>query len=479
MSNHHWLSRLLARLGQVAAVTVLLGILGYPLLHGHFVGSVSPWLGYAAITLGFGLGLLLFTWRSGLRSFLDGLSRLSERRYLILLVVLCFAAHFVALRIIDSLPGEKAPDPFGSWLFFKASAMYPPGHDFLTKAVRFILGDSSLTTILFTSAMVTFASWLVYRVAGMAYGEAAGRLAGLVLALYPAWLIYGNFEYDLLLGTLLLLLVYLFFVRPPQSHRFWYLAVFGLILGFTCLVKPIATIFPLAALIIYLASNLSFGQAVKRTVTLGAFMLLAIAPWTVRNYILMDHFVLVSTNSGIVLHTSNNPDSDGREMTSPLMRPLPGDTDEVEKDRRHLRQAFEWIVHNPMQFLKLTGYRVTWTWGSDTTFVDSNSVLHGKLSPGAMNAVKGVVQVAYLALVIVWGVGLILYRRAILASTLPLVILSPIVYIWMLHLVCQAHGQHHLPVMPFVIILASGTLVLRAGLALGGRPPDAALMEGH
>jgi len=60
-----------------------------------------------------------------------------------------------------------------------------------------------------------------------------------------------------------------------------------------------------------------------------------------------------------------------------------------------------------------------------------------------------------------------------------LVILSPIIYIWMLHLVCQAHGQHHLPVMPFVIILASGTLVLRAGLALEERPPDATLMEGH
>jgi len=43
--------------------------------------------------------------------------------------------------------------------------------------------------------------------------------------------------------------------------------------------------------------------------------------------------------------------------------------------------------------------------------------------------------------------------------------LVPIVYIWGLHLACQAHGQHHLPVLPFMIILISGILVHRAGSA--------------
>ncbi|MCK4624120.1 MAG: glycosyltransferase family 39 protein [Phycisphaerae bacterium] len=456
----HWLTGFLQRLGQLTGVTIALGILGYPMLHRHFVGTVSPWLGYLAIALGFGVGVGVFAWRGGLRRVINGLAGMDRHRYVFCLLILSFVLHFGALRIIDALPGAEAPDVYGSWEFFgkDKSAMYPPGDHFVGSAVKFLLGGSPLATILYVSLMVTLACWLVYRLGSIAFGESAGRLAGLLLCILPSWLLYGNLEYDLLLGTLLLLLTYMFFVRPPGTHRWRYLALYGLVLGFSCLVKPICQLFPIVAFVIYLATRLSFVQAIKKTAIITVFMLAAIAPWTIRNYHALGKFVFISTNFGTVLLTANNPDADGREMK---IRPKPGEKDEVEVNKRQIREATDWIKSNPASFMKLVAYRVGWLWGTDSSFISNN--LHDKVSDNVMNAVRGVVQVFYLAMVLVWVLGLFLFRREVFGSVIGLTCLAPIVYIWGLHLVCQAHGQHHLPVLPFMIILVSGILVRQAG----------------
>lgn len=471
----HGFMRFLPRLGQLAGVTILLGILGYPLLHWSHHHSTPPWMGYAAIAVGFVVALAALAWSGGLRLLLNWLGGLTRRTYVALLLLTCFVTHLAVLRTIEVLPGEQAANPFCNWVFFKASAMYPPGHELLMDAFRALVFHSSWNSVLFTSIVVTVAAWLAYRLGAMAYGEPAGRLAGLVLALFPSWMIYGNFEYDLLLGMLYLLLAYLFFVRPPEKHGFWRLAIWGLLVGATCLVKPTVQLAPLAAFLVYLVLRLPLGVAVKRAAIIALFMLLAISPWTIRNYLVLDRFVLISTNFGVVLHTANNPESVGLEMT---MLPLPGETDEVQMDRRHTREAVDWIAGNPLAFLKLTAYRVAWTWGSDTGFVNSNGCLYGKLSPTGLNAVRGIVQVAYLATVFLWVAGMVIWRRRILHSVLTVAMLSVVVFIWGIHLVMQAHCQHHLPVLPFIIILAAGTLAHRAGLLTADATPPATGVKG-
>ena len=472
----HWLIRVLPYLGQIAGVTILLGILGYPLLHWSHYRAAPPWMGYIAIAIGFAVALTAIAWSGGLRLLLHWLGGLTHRAYMALLLPLCFVTHLAILRTIEILPGERAANPFCDWVFFKASAMYPRGHDLLMEAFRVLVLHSAWSNVLFTSIVVTVAAWLAYRLGAMAYGEPAGRLAGLVLAMFPSWMIYGNFEYDLLLGTLFLLLMYLFFVRPPEKHGFWYLAIWGLLVGATCLVKPTGTLAPLAAFLVYRAWRLPLGVAIKRAGIIALFLILAISPWTIRNYLVLNHFVLVSTNFGVVLHTANNPESVGLEMT---MLPLPGETDEVEMDHRHIREAVDWIISNPVQFLKLTAYRVTWTWGSDTGFINSNGCLYGKLPPIGLNAVRGVVQIAYLATMFIWVAGGVSWRRRILNSVLAVAMLSMVVYIWAIHLVMQAHCQHHLPVLPFIIILAVGTLAHRAGLLAVGATSPATGKKGH
>ncbi len=460
ISRNHWLTSSLQRLGQLAGVTIVLAIIGYPVLHWHFERTVSPWLGYLAVVLGFGAGIVVLTWRRGLRWIVGAIGGMNARRYVIALLVSSFVLHFAVLRVMESIPSAEAPAKYSSWIFFKASAIYPPGEHFVGMAVKFLLGGSPLATILYVSVMVTLACWMVYRLGSMAFGESAGRLAGLLLCFLPSWLLYGNLEYDLLLGTFLLLLAYMFFVRPPATHRWWYLALYGLVLGFACLVKPICQLFPIVAFVVYLATRSPVVQAIKKTAVIAVFMLAAIAPWTIRNYRAMGRYVFISTNLGVILYTANNDQADGREM---MIYPLPSDKDEVEWDRRLKHETRQWIMDNPRQFLKLTAYRVGWLWGTDSSFVSNN--LHNKVSPLGMNAARGVVQISYIALVLIWVWGLFMFRREVFGSVIGLTCLAPIVYIWGLHLICQVHGQHHLPVLPFMIILVGGILVHRAGEA--------------
>ena len=480
MEKTHWFLSVLQRLGQVAGATIIGGILGYPVLHWYVekrlypANVISPAWGYLAIALGLGLALVILSRRDRLQVVMNALARISRRKYVILLLVISFLSHFAVLKLIAG-GGQGAPiryDPAG-WEFWgrDKSAMYPPGERFLMQTVHAAFGHSSTTDNLYVAALVTLACWLVYRLGAMAFGETAGRVAGLLLCFLPSWSLYGNLEYDLLLGTLFLLLTYLFFARHPSTHRFWYLLPYGLLLGFACLVKPICLFFPLIHFIVYLGTELPLRQAIYKTAIIALFMFSVIAPWTYRNYKVFEgQFVLISTNFGVVLWTANNAQADGREMMVYPLKDEQGniiEQDEIAMNERLIREAKAWIRDNPLQFLKLVAWRIAWTWGSDTSFISTN--LHATVPAGlAMKAVKGVVQVSYLALVLVWVFGLFAYRREILGSMLGVVLLLPIVYIWGLHLICQAHGQHHLSALPFMIALVSAIVVRRAGHSIKG-----------
>ena len=79
-----------------------------------------------------------------------------------------------------------------------------------------------------------------------------------------------------------------------------------------------------------------------------------------------------------------------------------------------------------------------------------------------MNAVRGVLQLPYAVAVGLLGIGAIWFRKEMLHRVLHAVLFAPIAYVWALHLVCQTHPQHHLPVLPFMLILSSFVLIRAA-----------------
>ena len=377
-------------LAALVAATLVLAVLAYPWLHAYIVAWTLPWLGTVGAVGALALAVALMLLPRLRRRLVAAVMLPSRKGFLWWLCAGSFVLRVAVLRVIRALPGEAAPQV--DWVIFRKSALLAPGHGLVMDAVHLVMGNTYAAEALFAGLLVVGVTLMVFDLARRAYGEEVGRLSAISIALLPSWLMYGHLEYDILLGFFEVLVAFAFFRRPARRHTLGWLAMLGLLIGFTCLIKPIALIFPGVLLIIYLALRLGLWASIKKTAVVTVFMLAAICPWTVRNYLVLNRFVLLTTNVGTVLYTGNHPEATGLPSRD-LLQITPEMTDEVEMNRILIRDGLRFIRENPGQFLRLMAYRQVWTWGSDCAFV--STVMHDKVCDAGMNVLRGVVQLPY------------------------------------------------------------------------------------
>jgi 4-amino-4-deoxy-L-arabinose transferase-like glycosyltransferase len=150
------------------------------------------------------------------------------------------------------------------------------------------------------------------RVAGQAV--AAGLIAALVVAIYPATLEYTGMlmteppAATLLAGAMLGLL------WAGDADSPWRWLVSGLALGALALVRPeYLAIGLLLALLVFLRQrlHLPWRRALLAAAVVVLGIVVVVAPWTIRNAIALDRFVTVSTGGGQVLYAGTYLPSDG------------------------------------------------------------------------------------------------------------------------------------------------------------------------
>ena len=86
-------------------------------------------------------------------------------------------------------------------------------------------------------------------------------------------------------------------------------------------------------------------------------MILLISPWTLRNYRVYHHLLLLNSNAGYALYASANPNlgTDWRsdEVVVPVPEALSGQN-EAELDRALTRRGIQFMLADPERYLRLT-----------------------------------------------------------------------------------------------------------------------------
>jgi hypothetical protein len=201
-------------------------------------------------------------------------------------------------------------------------------------------------------------------------GRQAGIIAGFVGAVWVHWLS----QVEALAGLILALLLAAFVRRwtdartsPSQS------VLLGIGWGIAFLLKP--------ALLPVLLGCLGFEIWWRRSpgawhaaalVALGT--MLALIPWTVRNYHTFDTAFFVRSNFGLELRVGNHAgahaDIDVSHARVPLRHPRTDETEaaklramgEIAYMRQARAEAVQWIRENPGEFLRLTVARIAYFW---------------------------------------------------------------------------------------------------------------------
>lgn len=365
--------------------------------------------------------------------------------------------------------------PYG---ILHAGAWKAPGYPAWVGVWYAILGGGShpLAVRLAQTPLAPLTVALAWLLARRLFGARVAAATALVVALYPlAWQYLGLLYPEALATPLYLWLCVLLFTDragfegPPRVRR----AVgFGLLLGLTLLVRPACVYLLLPALVVWWMRG-GWRRGIGLTIAAIAAAALVVAPWTVRNAVVLHGFVPVSLESAAAYGTFNSqsaadaqfpyawqpdprPDSDLFDRRHPLP--------DVTLYSRLEQRALDYVRAHPASVPK------AFFWNGITRLWDLRSRSKSLVEVPFEGRSRTVTEIgldaydvlAVLALVGLWRARA---RRWLLAGMLAMALGASIVY------TTDAGTRYRAPIEPLIAMLAC------VGVLGAGRVPVSAVFE--
>lgn len=375
-----------------------------------------------------------------------------HRRWLLGIAVLAFALRFGyaaasgALRNPHVWEQEKIATNLlegheflyqGFGIAYRAYA--EPLYPFVAAAVYLVTGHSRMAMVLLQIAISAFTVWLTGLLAARATDDGvAGAIAATLMAIDPGFIRYSSVLHPLTFDTLFFAAAALAIVERRTMAA-------GVLIGLGALTRP--TILLLALF--------------RRRLVVLALALAIVAPWTIRNAIVLRDFVLTRSGTGFVFWLGNNPNATGSAVDVhgvPLLDAAPAEfrariraAGELERDRIFRDAAFDYIAAHPLAAAGRFAKRVFYFWW----FSPQWGV---RYAPSAMIVYR--VWWSFLLLLVLLG-GLVTRRREVwlLVAMAVLVSLAQSVY--------YVEGRHRLSVEPLILPMAALSWRLRNPSAFG------------
>jgi 4-amino-4-deoxy-L-arabinose transferase-like glycosyltransferase len=143
-------------------------------------------------------------------------------------------------------------------------------------------------------------TWLLAR---RLFGRRVALVAAVVVAVYPlAWQYEGTFYPEALATPLYVLLLLLAFTGEPSRRR---AVALGLLTGVALLLRPTTEFLFLGVLVAW-SLRIGWRRGIGLTALSVAMAALVVAPWTIRNAIVMHGFVPISMQDAAIYGTFNS-----------------------------------------------------------------------------------------------------------------------------------------------------------------------------
>jgi|ERR1700722_16352366 len=417
-------------------------------------------------------------------------SQLTGRRVVILAIVLHTVLLFVVLpemsgRLHPMYNQDEYADGYDQIATNLAEGhgyrMYPdtaltmvrePGYPTLLAGIFLVFGKRFVAVKLVNMLLAFGAAWLMARIARRLSDSHVLTLgAPLLFLFHPGTLVAesrGGVEAPF---TFLLALFVLTLYRAIESNRRSAYVLSGAALGVTVLVKSTPMLFPVCVLayLVVFEHRSSIQRNCLHVAFMTIAMFLALSPWIVRNYSLTGKFIPTATVLGVSAHAGQYVnthlttadswalvDREGarerrriaeelgyrfKDVTNAYYQDFYSSSDEVKFSNYLFKGVLAEYWRSPMMFVKCVSSNCFNLW------------FRGKT--GNSTTLNMIVQLPYLILAVL---GLVLtVRNRQIKIIAPLLLL--LIYIAGVHVVILAQARYSVPLVPFLSILASVSLV--------------------
>lgn len=352
-------------------------------------------------------------------------------------------------------------------------ATWPPGLPLALAPLMWLFGPHPWVPVLMNLLLTSVVILGVHQLAGRVAGAGASRLAGAAIALSPNLIMLsGQASKEMLVLALLTTAAALLIVDLERGQNPWRLLGIGACMGGCALTQPsLLLAVPIPAAVVWVCSGAwrrSF-QALLLTLAAAAAV---IAPWTIRNALVLGEFVVVSTGGGSVLYRANHDQANGGYLH--LGEDIPYERlPETEQDRLLRRDALRWILENPGKFAHLVFLKNREYLGDDSggayNSMKRGSDIHG--TPYIL--AKGLSNLLWVAVLL--GLVFITARRhsgTEVAERGLLLLLSMMwMYLLAMHSFAESGSRHHLALTGLIVAFIAAGLSKEAVVSRGNLSP--------
>jgi hypothetical protein len=231
----------------------------------------------------------------------------------------------------------------------------------------------------------------------------------------------------------------------------------GIAVGYSALCRPQALM--VVPFLLLLALGRGRGGRLAAAAALLAGLAIAIAPWTIRNYVVQgQRFVLIATNGGAVFYAANSMEGDplrgGRYHEEAYARLAAWCPDEVKRDKLGYQLGKQEIRADWLCFLRSLLYRYDTMWG-----VHLQPLAYTQMADSTRKLMSTLLLMSYWfipALYLVnWRRGLALFRASPVAQVLGAVYVTYMVVL----IPFEVSERSHYPALLIPLILAVGSLL--------------------
>ena len=344
------------------------------------------------------------------------------------------------------------------------TARWPPGYGTILGGLYSVFGVHPIVGELVNALIGALTVVLLVLAVERALDRRTAIVAGAILALLPGPVLWTDVLVAETLHTAVFVLALLVLVRARPTLP--WMAAIGLVIGLGALVRGEALTWVLLPIVLFWRELPQRNLARRIAVVVGVAAIV-MAPWTIRNAVVMDAFVPVATNASQTLWSGHQPGATGGQTYPPadydlqFAAVLPDR--ELESSKALRNDAVEYMVTHPLRELELIPLKLIHLNRGDSYVLDwVNAPGDGEappLSPIAAERVGVLADAGYfglLALTVVggWWLGRAFWRRPIGR----LITVSFVTALFLYGFLYYGNYRYRLPYEPLMAVVAAAFL---------------------
>ncbi len=339
------------------------------------------------------------------------------------------------------------------------SAQWPPAYSTILAALYWLFGVEPLWGELFNAVVGAATVVLLMALIERVVDRRSAIVGGVVFAVLPGPILWTDV---LVTETLYTAMFVLFLLVLAYAEPTWgWMIVIGALIGTGALVRGEALTWALLPVVL-LWRDIPKVELVRKLLVSGVVVAACLAPWTIRNVIVMDAFVPVATNASATMWSGHHEGATGGQTYPPESYYLQFDQEpplrELQSTKALRNDAIEYMITHPWHELRLIPLKLIHLNRGDSYALDwvNDAPRAAPISRINVERIGVLADAGYYGLLTLFLLGAVYLGRPFWSTRIGRVFLASFLTALFLYgFLYYGNYRYRLPYEPLMVLVAS------------------------